>query len=80
MGGARGCRARTHMGRFLAQIALPLDQSKSMTAQPAVVFGSVKPLLLHGMMIVDCARRGASTQGAERGGEAGREQAQVTRE
>ena len=34
-------------------MALPLDQSKSMIDQPAVRCGSMYPLLLHGMMIVD---------------------------
>jgi len=32
---------------------LALDQSKSTTPHPAVEAGSVKPLLLHGMIIVD---------------------------
>ena len=41
------------IGRCLVQMALPLDQSKSMIDQPAVRCGSMYPLLLHGMMIVD---------------------------
>ena len=35
-----------------APVPLALDQSKSPTPQPSVVFGSVIPVLLHGMIIV----------------------------
>jgi len=41
------------IGLLFAQIALALDQSKSTTPHPAVEAVEVKPLLLHGMMIVD---------------------------
>ena len=45
-------------------LPLPFDQSKSTMPQPSVVLGSVNPVLLHGMMIVDCHGGG----GAGRGG------------
>ena len=45
--------ASSRIGRCFVQIAFPLDQSKSMIDQALVRTGSIYPLLLHGMMIVD---------------------------
>ena len=51
-GGARIC-CRSRCGDRCRRRTLALDQSKSTTPHPAVEAVEVKPLLLHGMMIVD---------------------------